>query len=288
VLIDAHNHLHDAWFAPLHPTLLAELAAIGVRYAVVNGTSEADWADVASLAAGSIPELTLLPSYGLHPWDVGNRAPDWQKNLLHALGLDGIKNSGTRPMIGEFGLDRWILDRARPDDWRLKGLRRASLEEQTEAFLWQIDLAATHNLPASLHCIDAWGQLYDLLRQSRRPNRGFLLHAYSGPDEMVKPFAELGAYFSFNGNFLEPRRTRLREVFANLPTDRLLVETDAPAMRLPVTHERFAALPTPDGQPANHPGNIAATYAALAVIRGVPLEALTTQVEENFRRLFLA
>jgi TatD DNase family protein len=287
VLIDAHNHLHDAWFAPHHATLLPELAAIGVRYAVVNGTSEADWAEVASLAAGSIPELTLLPSYGLHPWDVGSRSPDWQKNLLHALGLDGTKISGTRPRIGEFGLDRWILDRAKPDDWRLKGLRRASLEEQTEVFLWQLDLAATHNLPASLHCIDAWGQLYDLLRQSRRPDRGFLLHAYSGPEEMVNSFADLGAYFSFNGDFLKPRRTRLRDIFAHLPADRLLVETDAPAMRLPITHERFAPLPTPDGQPANHPGNIAATYAALAAIRGVSLETLTAQVGENFRRLFL-
>ncbi len=293
MLIDAHNHLHDAWLAPHQAKLLAELAAAGVSYAVVNGTCETDWPDVARLAGKTAPGLTLLPSYGLHPWDVGNRSPDWQKNLLGALGLEGAPVStgtahGAAPrMMGEFGLDRWILDRARADDWRLTGLRRAPLEEQSEAFLWQLELAAAHNLPASIHCIDAWGQLHDLLRNSRRPTRGFLLHAYSGPDEMVKPFADLGAFFSFNGSFLEPRRTRLRELFSRVPADRLLVETDAPAMRLPAALEKFPPLPTPDGRLANHPANLATTYEALAQLRGVTFEDLAGQVEGNFRRLFL-
>ena len=46
-------------------------------------------------------------------------------------------------------------------------------------------LAARHNLSASIHCLDAWGFLHDILRASNRPVRGFLLHAYSGPAEMV-------------------------------------------------------------------------------------------------------
>lgn len=293
MLIDAHNHLQDAWFTPHRAAILNDLVSAGVSYAVVNGTSELDWPDVASLAGEVVPGLTLLPSYGLHPWDVGNRSPDWQRHLLRALGLDGgatpvaSATKGAAARLGEFGLDRWILDRARPDDWRLTGRRRAPLEEQIEVFLWQLDLASTHNLPASIHCIDAWGQLHDLLRSARRPARGFLLHAYSGPDEMVKPFADLGAFFSFNGSFLEPRRARLRELFTRLPADRLLVETDAPAMRLPITHEQFPPLATPDDRPANHPANLAATYAALAVLRGANPDELAAQVEDNFRRLFL-
>ena len=103
---------------------------------------------------------------------------------------------------------------------------------------------------------------------------------------MAKSFADLGAYFSFNGAFLDPRKERLRQLYAQLPADRLLVETDAPAMRLPASLEKFPPLPTPDGSVANHPANLATTYAALAQLRGVTVEILATQVAENFTRLF--
>ena len=278
-LYDAHNHYHDAWLAPHRARVFADLATIGVRRAVVNGTCEADWADVAALAR-EFP--AVLPSYGLHPWDAGNRTPDWQKNLLATLAAD------PRAVLGEFGLDRWILDRARPDDPRLTGLRRAPLAEQTEVFLWQLDLAAARNLPASIHCLDAHGALHDLLRATKLPARGFLLHAYSGSAEMVKNFADLGAFFSFNGSFLDPRKARLRALYAALPVDRLLVETDAPAMRLPAPLEKFSLPPTADGSLPNHPANLAVTYTVLADLRGVTLESLGALVEQNFLRLFAA
>ncbi len=314
-LYDAHNHLHDAWLAPDRVSIFANLAAQGVRAVMVNGTCESDWPEVAALCSEGTPHAAfppsdaqprlpiVLPSYGLHPWHVGNRSPDWQRTLLSALGLErsglsppDAQRSALNPQpasprpfarVGEFGLDRWMLDRARPDDPRLAGLRRAPLEEQTEIFLWQLELAARHNLPASIHCIDAWSHLHDQLRAAPRPARGFLLHAYSGPAEMVRAFADLGAYFSFNGSYLEARKTRLRDLFATVPADRLLVETDAPAMRLPATHERFPGVPTPDGSLANHPANLAATYAALAELRHLSLDPLAAQVEENFHRLFL-
>jgi TatD DNase family protein len=153
-------------------------------------------------------------------------------------------------------------------------------------FRWQLALAAERNLPASIHCLDAFGALHDVLRSSPLPQRGFLLHAYSGSSELAFAFAKLGAYFSFNGSFLEPRKTRLRELYATLPVNRLLVETDAPAMSLPANLERHHLPATAEGEPINHPANIAATYAALAELRGISLEALTAQVAENFVNLF--
>jgi TatD DNase family protein len=288
-LYDAHNHCHDAWLTPHRARVFADLASVGVRRAVVNGTCETDWPDVTALAQES---SVVLPSYGLHPWDAGNRTPDWQKKLLAHIDAAPKPSVGwptaALAKVGEIGLDRWILDRARPDDPRLAGLRRAPLAEQIEVFAWQLDLAAARNLPASIHCLDAHGPLHDLLRRAKLPARGFLLHAYSGPAEMVKNFADLGAFFSFNGSFLDPRKTRLRELYAALPADRLLVETDAPAMRLPATLEKFSLPPAADGSLPNHPANLAATYAALAELRGVALEALAAQVEKNFLRLFAA
>ena len=278
---DAHNHLHDAMLTPHRAQILADLATAGVTRSVVNGTCETDWPDVAALCfQRSTLNVQLLPSYGLHPWDAGNRTPDWQKKLTAHLDADPAA------ALGEIGLDRWILDSARPDDPRLAGLRRAPLAEQIEAFAWQLTLAATRNLPASIHCLEAFGPLLDVLRSTQLPARGFLLHAYSGSTQLAKSFADLGAHFSFNGAFLDPRKERLRQLYAQLPADRLLVETDAPAMRLPSTHEKFPPLPTPDGSVANHPANLAATYAALAQLRGVTVESLATQVAENFARLF--
>ena len=286
-LYDAHNHLQDAWLAPHRPRVFADLAAAGVGRVVVNGTCETDWPEVAALAQEN---SVVLPSYGLHPWDAGNRTPDWQKNLLTHLDAPPPHSSPSfhspRAAVGEIGLDRWILDRARPDDPRLAGLRRAPIAEQTEIFLWQLALAADRNLPASIHCLDAFGLLHDLLRAAPLPARGFLLHAYNGPAEMVKNFADLGAYFSFDGAFLAPRHARLRTLYAALPADRLLVETDAPAMRLPAPLEKFTLPPAADGSAINHPANLAATYAALADLRALSLESLAAQVEKNFLRLF--
>jgi TatD DNase family protein len=95
---------------------------------------------------------------------------------------------------------------------------------------------------------------------------------------MVAGFAKLGAYFSFNANFLDARRSRLREVYTAVPADRLLVETDA--------QEEFTPPATADGRYVNHPANLTATYAALAGLRSVTTAALAIRVEQNFLRLF--
>jgi len=292
-LYDAHNHLHGAWLAPHRDRVLADLAATGVRRAVVNGTDEADWPDVAALCAAplsappadrpqqSADSVRLIPSFGLHPWDAGNRTPAWRERLVAAL--DAHPHAG----VGEIGLDRWMLDRARPGDPRLAGLRRAPLDEQREVFLWQFALAAERDRAATIHCLDACDPLAAALAGAPRPARGFLLHAYAGPAGSVKRFADLGAYFSFNGSFLDPRRAaRLQPVYAAIPADRLLVETDAPAMPLPRDDATHTLPPASDGSPVNHPANLAAAYAGLARWRGVAVDALAAQVERNFLRLF--
>ncbi len=283
VLFDAHNHLHDAWLAPHRAAVLADLRALPLGAAIVNGTGEDDWAEVAALAAADEAggaSGRLWPSYGLHPWDVGNATPAWRDRLAATLG------AARRPLVGEIGLDRWILDRARPDDPRLAGLRRAPPDEQKTALRWQLALAAEHGWPVTLHGLDAWGPLLEVLREGPRLPGGFLLHAYGGSAELAREFAALGAYFSFNGAFLEPRQTAKRAVFAGLPADRLLVETDAPAMPVPEERRTHALPPRADGTVVNHPGNLAAAYAGLAEIRGWAPAELRERVAENFVRLF--
>ncbi|MCF7687847.1 MAG: TatD family hydrolase [Cephaloticoccus sp.] len=277
-LYDAHLHLQDEWLLPHLDRIAADLAAIGIAGAVVNGTTPDDWPQVSALA-GRFP--WVVPSYGVHPWDCGNRPTDWQGRLESRLATE------PRARVGEIGLDRWILDRAKPDDPRLTGLRRAPLDEQLEVFVWQLELAATHGLAVSIHCIDAWGALLDALRTVKRPVQGFLLHAYAGPVEMIKTFADLGAYFSFNGSYLDPKRDTQRNVFKSVPADRLLVETDAPAMPLRNGWRRHELPVQPDGTLVNHPANIAGVYAGLSDFLGQRVDMLAAQVEQNFTRLYL-
>ncbi len=278
-LYDAHCHLQFDTLAPHLEALLEQLPALGVAGAVVNGSCPGDWEDVSKLC---LRTPWLLPSYGIHPWDCGNRPADWHE-LLEARLL-----AEPRAAVGEIGLDRWMLDRAAPDDPRLAGMKRAPLPEQAEVCGAQLALAARLGRPASVHCLEAFGPLLELLQKTRLPSRGFLLHAYSGPAEMVPAFAELGAYFSFNGAFLETRKRKVREAFLAVPAERLLVETDAPAMMLPGDRVEFTLPPSPAGEHQNHPGNLRVAYAGLAELRRTSREELSTTCAHNYARLFLA
>jgi len=278
MLHDAHNHLQDEWLAPHLDRIARAATDAGIADMVVNGTHPDDWPRVTELAA-RFP--FVRPAYGIHPWDAGRPRPDDWLAQLEALLL-----ADPRASIGEIGIDRWILDSASPDDPRLAGVRRPSLDEQTATFLPQLALAAKHNRAATIHCLQAWGALDTLLHAHPVPARGFLIHAYGGPAELVSKFTALGACFSFNGYFLDPRKTKQQDVFKLIPADRLLVETDAPAMPLPQNWRTHKLPPAPDGSSVNHPGNLDAAYAALASLRGVSLGELTTQVTANFTRLF--
>ena len=126
----------------------------------------------------------------------------------------------------------------------------------------------------------------DSLKSEPRPARGFLLHSYGGPQEMVKPFVELGAYFSLPGYYAHERKERQRETFQSVPRDRLLIETDAPDQSLPDARNRFPLMDSATGKPLNHPANLRAVYEFGAELFDEPVEALAARVEKNFVRLF--
>ncbi len=259
---DAHNHLQDERFGDRAAELLETCRQAGVGRMVVNGACEADWPQVLALAQKS-PQV--LPSFGYHPWYITERTPGWLDSLVPFL--DAVPSG-----IGEIGLDRW-----KPD---------LSYEGQEEVFVAQLRLAAERNLPASIHCLQAWGRMLELLKAGPLPVRGFLLHSYGGPQELVKPLARLGAYFSFPGYYAHARKERQRETFRQVPADRLLIETDAPDQQLPVELNRFPLTDLQSGKPLNHPANLGAVYQFVAELRGVTLETLTAEVKQNFLRLF--
>jgi TatD DNase family protein len=261
-MIDAHNHLHDARLAPHRAQILDTLGSLGVECAVVNGTRESDWPGVAALAA----ELPWVrPSYGLHPWHVRERSAQYLETL--ATRLDAAPSAA----VGEIGLDRWIEGH--------------DLADQSEVFRAQLAMAADRHRAVTIHCLRAWGPLWEIVRSEPLPACGFLLHAYGGPWEMTRGFLDRGGYFSFNASFLHERKAAQREVFQRLPADRILVETDAPDLAPP---PEYNAHPLTDSafHPINHPANLELAYRALAKLRGVAPDEWKAQVRVNFERLF--
>ncbi len=258
---DAHNHVHLPALAAIRGDLNAALAEIGLEKMVVNGSCENEWAAVAALAAA---DPRVVPSYGVHPWKVDDVTPQWREQLAARLDVGGH--------VGEIGLDRMMT--------------RLNLPAQQEIFRWQLAEAARRDVVATIHCLRAWEPMRAAVRESALPRRGFLLHAFNGPADWVAELAERGAYFSFSGAFLAPRREQIRSTFARIPTNRLLVETDAPAMPLPAERERFSLPIGVDGKRQNHPANLVVAYDGLAETTGVPPADLVARVRDNFDRLF--
>ena len=261
-LFDAHNHLQDERFGDAAAELLAASVRAGVARMVVNGSCEDDWPAVRALA---LAHREVLPSFGIHPWYVGERTDGWLENLRRQVGEGPAA-------VGEIGLDQW-----KP------GLDYAG---QEEVFVAQLRLAAEGNLPVSIHCLQAWGRLVELLREGPRPARGFLLHSYGGSLELVAPLAKLGAYFSFPGYFAHERKARQRETFRHVPPERLLIETDAPDQLLPEALNEHPLTDAKTGRALNHPANLGAVYRCVAGLVGEPVAALAERVEGNFLRLF--
>lgn len=261
-LYDAHNHLQDERLMPHVDAIMRVAAETGVTKMVVNGACEEDWPAVLDLAQ-RFPQV--LPSFGYHPWYVQERTPNWQAKLIEFL--DTIPSA-----VGEIGLDRWK-----------EGL---DLPSQEEVFIWQLRLASERNLPVSIHCLQAWGRLFDILRTEPRPAVGFVLHSYGGPQELIQPLAKLGAYFSMPGYFAHERKVKQRETFRHVPIERLLIETDAPDQSLPPERVRFPLAEANTGKPINHPANLIAVYQFTAELLEMPLEKLAARVEANFLRLF--
>ena len=143
---------------------------------------------------------------------------DWELNLNRFL-------DQAPAGVGEVGLDRWIKD--------------FDLQDQERVFVTQLRIAAERDLPLSIHCLQAWGRLLEVLQAQPRPRCGFLLHSFGGPREMIPALSRLGAYLSLPGYYAHDRKARQREAFKTVPLDRLLLETDAPDQPLPLERVRY-------------------------------------------------
>ena len=253
-LFDSHNHLQR--FAD-PARIIAEMREAGIGGCTANGTSEEDWEAVAGLAEG-FPDF-VRPAFGLHPWYAHRRTEGWLKRL--EAFLDRFPHAS----IGECGLDGWVAE--------------PSLEIQREVFLPQLAIARERKLPVTIHALKAWEPLFGAFEAESPPER-FLMHSFGGSPELVKRLAPMGAWFSFSGYFLQPRKAKVLEAFKVVPRNRLLVETDAPDMMPPVEFvER-------ELEGMNHPANLRRIAEGLAERLGAEIRELAESTSENHSRFF--
>ncbi len=250
-LCDAHTHLQDLRLSDTVDQVVRRSMVAGVTHMVCCGVQESDWQRVASLADRY---SGIFPAFGLHPWFISSRSPDWLDYLESFL----LHHSGA---VGEIGLDR----HSSPVD----------NEDQLLVFKSQLQLARKYERPVNLHCRNAFGLLADLLKENGGLPHGGVIHSYSGSAEMVKVFEKSGAHISFSGSLTRPHNKKARLAARAVSLERLLIETDTPDL-----------LPTGAPEGLNEPAHVHLVLKTLASLREEPIDVLAHATFSNAIRLF--
>jgi len=243
--VDSHCHLQAEPLRSRAGEALRAARAAGVVDLLIPGIEPAQAADNVAQAE----ELDVWCSVGCHPCH-----PDaWDESLVRPW------LSHPRVVaVGECGLDFFH----KPFD--------APLQERV--FRAQIELAREADLPLILHNRESDRDLVRVLRDSRAG--GGVFHCFGGDARCLEEALELGFFVSFAGNVTYPKAA-FRDLVHRVPSDRILVETDAPWLA-----------PVPERGKSNHPELVLHVLAEVARLRGDDPEELGRTVIRNFQACF--
>ncbi len=247
VWFDSHCHLFDVEGDPAE--VVARAADAGVTGMLVCGT------DV--LTSRTAVELAELPGVwaaaGLHP----TSAREWDDEV--ASGIEELLSRDRVVAVGESGLDMY---------WDT-----SYLDDQVRVFEAHIAWAKRHDKALVIHTRQSVDEAIEVLGRVSPPER-LVFHCWSGDRDQLQHALALGSFVSFAGNVTFKSAGALRELAAEVPDDRLLVETDSPYLA-PVPHR---------GEP-NQPAHAALVGTSVAEARGEPVEAVAEATTRNARRL---
>ncbi len=248
-MIDSHTHL-DACEPPT-AELVAAADAAGVTRIVTVGTDGAS-CRAALAAAEDFPQV--YAAIGRHPSEsTGFDDADFAE-------LEALASHERCIAIGETGLDYYR-------DY-------APREDQRRAFEAQIELARALDKPLVIHTRAADDDTLAVLGEQADGMR-VILHCFSMASRVRECLAHDGWWFSFAGNSTYPKAQDLRDAAIAIPSERLLVETDAPYLS-----------PQPVRGKPNQPANVVATAQALAVTRRVTYDELERAIEASAATVF--
>jgi TatD DNase family protein len=253
MLIDSHCHLDFPDFSGDLDAIMARAVAADVARVVTISTRVRRLGELLAIAE-RFPSVYC--SVGTHPH--------------HADEEDGISPQELAELtkhpkvvaLGEAGLD-YFYDNGSPD-------------AQARGFRAHIAAARATGLPLVIHTRDADEDCGRILEEEMAKG-GFraVLHCYTGGRELAMKAVGLGLSISFTGILTFKKSDALRDLAAELPPDRIMVETDAPYLA-----------PGKFRGKRNEPAYVVEVARVLAEARGVSLEEISRQTTENFFRLF--
>jgi len=249
-IFDTHAHYTDKRFAPDQARVLRELPDNGVTLALTCGSNVPDSAAALALARG-YPHV--YAACGMHPHEAAGFRNQESGELWRLL------QDNRCVALGEIGLDYHYDFSPR--------------EAQRDVFRRQLELAMELNMPVIIHDREAHEDTLRILREFNGL-RG-VMHCFSGSLEFAREILALGFYIGFGGAVTFRNAKRPLAVAAEIPLDRLLLETDAPYM-----------VPEPFRGRRCESHHIAHTANAIAAARGMDAQELINICCENGRRLF--
>ena len=253
-LIDSHCHLTFENFDQDLEEVVLRWRSIGVKK-LLHACCELS--EIPKLRNISHKFEEIFYSVGLHPLE----AHKWQKNSKSIL-KKAAQNDKRVVAIGELGLDLF---------------KSENINKQKEALIPQMNLAFELNLPVIIHCRDAAKEMTricnNLSAQGKCPQG--VLHCWSGTPDEMKKFLDLGFYISFSGIVTFPKAYDIHECAKLVPSDRYLIETDAP----------FLA-PVPFRGKRNEPAFVESVAKSLANLRSSKLSKIAEESSRNAEDLF--
>lgn len=251
-MIDSHLHLDDAKLFDIVDQILNACKEYNIEFVINNSCDMPTM--LASVALADRYDK-VFATVGMHP----HESKHFNQEFVSTM--EKLANNPKVVAVGEIGLDYYydLSDR----------------QTQRDVFAEQIEIADKLQLPLTLHIRDAYGDAWDILRaQKKYLNNGVLWHCYSGSAEFARQAVREGHYFAFGGA-ITFKNAKKDDVFAQIPIDRVLSETDSPYMS-----------PEPLRGRINTPLNIPIIVAKIASFYGKSVEETEAQIRENTLRLF--
>ena len=256
--IDTHCHINFGQFRDDLSSVITSARKAGVRKFVVPGV-DAVTSETAVKLSQKYPG-DIIPAVGFHPYEAQRTDPSGA-----ARHLESMLKKCPYAAVGECGLDYHIY----------KG-HEATGKKDAQKFLLEthLRLAIRYGRTATIHCRDAFDDLFDLIDSLPRLPKA-VLHCFSGGMRQVRQAEERKLLMGVDGNV-----TYSKQLAANvrsIPLSNLLLETDSPLLT-----------PVPLRGRRNEPKNLRLVARAVAAIKGVPLPEVAEITGHNSRSMFFA
>ncbi|HJP18072.1 MAG TPA: YchF/TatD family DNA exonuclease [Nitrospinota bacterium] len=252
MLIDSHVHLEMPQFDEDRKEVINRFLVNGVGLIINIGSSLENSKKAVELAR---KHKFIYATVGIHPHDIKNA------NAQTYAEIETLLKNEKVVAVGETGLDYY--KNYSPHNVQVEGFKR------------HIQIAKKHNKPIIVHCREAEDEVLSILKNESAKEIGGIIHCFSGSMQFADECLNLGFYISFSGNITYPKAKNLREVVKIVPSDRLLIETDAP----------FLSPQSKRGK-RNEPAFVQYVAEKVAELKILSREDVERNISRNIHRLF--